>query len=148
MKMPKVVRTYTKKIKHESPVQKNSSALSLTRYSMREGDLLDGLLDAGPDTLIQQIVSKETPKTKPAKKPTSAVTRKRKRQTLQDGVKVHREDRSEDDAVIVTGEKKRKIKRKKRRAPGNELALVVGLPSQELSAVKTLVRMLLGHHLL
>lgn len=139
-RIPKVVRTYAKKIKHVSEVRKDSSALFLTQSSTHEGALLDRLFDDGSDAPIKRQVSREIPKTKPAKKHTPASPRKSKRQLLQDDEEIRREDYSEDDADTVITEKKKETKRKKRRAPVNGLALVTDFPSHQYSPAEAQVR--------
>ena len=140
MTFPKVVLTYTKKAKRISTQRNASSAMFLTQSYPHTESSLDGLLDYGVDAPIEQLAPNETPKTKPAKKPTSAASQKRKRQPLQEVEKDHRVDLSENDADIVVVEKRKKIKRRKRRAPVNELALVTTIPSHEDSPTKAQVR--------
>ena len=142
MKMPKVVRTYTKRIKHGPPVRGDSSTLFLTRSFTHERALLHQKFGDGSDMPTGRSPSREKPITKPTNKLTSAVPRKRKQQTLQDD---EGQGCSEDDADIVTSNKSSKSNRKKRRAPVNQLALV---PSHEVFTVNAQVRTYLRHHLL
>ena len=131
MKIPRVVRTYTRKIKHASPVREDNSTLSLNR----PGALLDRILEDGSDAPTGRSASRKSPKAKSAKKRISAVHRKRKEQTLQVGGEACREVRSEDDTDMGTSGKDSKTKRKKRRAPVNQLALVARPMSYEASGV-------------
>ena len=140
VRMPRVLRTYTRKIKYASPVRKDSSTSSPTRSSIHKEALLEGLPNNGSDTPTAHLASKKKRRVKDAEERTSAVPRKRKQQTLQDDEEACQKDRREDDADIVTGEKKRKARRKKRRAPINQLALVAVPQSQ--------VRTSFRHHLL
>lgn len=140
MKIPSVTRTYTKKAKHISPQQNDSAALFLTQFSTRKGALVDRLFDDGTDSKTEQLAPHETPKTKPAKKHTSVVPKKRRQQPLQENEEIHREDHSEFDADTVTKKKKEKTKRKKRRVPVNELALMKELPSREAFPANNQVR--------
>lgn len=148
MKMPKVVRTYTKRTKHGPLRRDDSSTLFLTRSSTHEGALLDQHLSDGSNMPTGQLASGAKPTTKPTEKRTSAVPRKRKQQTLQDDEENCRGDGSGKDADIVTSKKSRKAKRKKRRAPVNQLALVTRLPSHEVPTVNAQVRTYFLHHLL
>ncbi len=147
IKTPKVVQTYTKRVKHTLPVTNDNSPWPLTRHPMLDGAMLDGLVDDGSDTLAEQLASKADSEKKPAKKCTPATSRTRKRQTLQARRDIRQEDRSKDDEDMVRSEKK-KIKRKKRRAPVNELALVTRLPFHRNSTMKTHVRTFSRNHLL
>ena len=148
MKMPKVLRTYTKRIKHGPLVSDDSSTLFLTRSSTHGGALLDQNLRDRSDMPTGQLASGAKPTTKPTKKRTSAVPRKRKQQTLQDDEENRRGDGSEDDAHIVISKKSSKAKRKKRRAPVNQLALVTRLPSHKVPTVYAQVRTYFLHRLL
>ena len=148
MKIPKVVRTYAKKTKQVLPVRKYTSALILTQSSTREGALLDGLLNDGSGATTEQSASREVSKVQSAKNSISAVASKRKRQPQQDNEETRREDHREDDADMVLGQKQKRTKRKKRRAPIKELALVTKLPSPEVSPVNSQVRKSFGHHLI
>ena len=148
MKMPKVVRTYTKRIKHGPLVSDDSSTLFLTRSPKHRGALLDQHLRDRSDMPTGQLASGAEPTTKPTKKRTSAVSRKRKQQTLQDDEGNRRGDGSEDDADIVTSKESSKAKRKKRRAPVNQLALVTRLPSHKVPTVNAQVRTYFLHRLL
>ena len=136
MKMPKVVWTYTRKIKHKPLVRKDISTKSPTQSFTHQGGLLDGLLDDGSDTPTEQLASKGNPNIRPAKKRTSKIAVKRKQQTLQDDEELRRENRSEVNADVVTGENNSKTKRKRRRAPVNQLALVNRLSSHNDFMVK------------
>ena len=148
MKMPKVVRTYTKRIKHGPLVSDESSTLFLTRSSTHRGALLDQNLRDRSDMPTGQLASGARPTTKPTKKCTSAIPRKRKQQTLQDDEGNGRGGGSEDDADIVTSKKSSKAKRKKRRAPVNQLALATRLPSHKVPTVNAQVRTYFLHRLL
>lgn len=143
MRIPKVTQTYTKKAKHVSPQQNDSPALSLTQRSMHQGRLIDDLHDNRLDSSTEQLASREASETEPVTKHTLAIPRKRKRQPLQE--EIHRVDRGEDDADTAIRENKRK-RRKRRRAPINELALVADIQSLEVSAVKGQVRTSCGQH--
>ena len=119
MLVPKVVRTYTKKLKHALPGRKHNHNLPLTRSLTHRGALLDGFSNDGSNIPEERLAPKEKPKIRPAKKLTRADSWKRERQILQD---------NEDNAGTVISEKKSRTKRQKRRAPVNELALVTKLP--------------------
>ena len=140
MKIPKVVRTYTKKIKHESLKWKDSYTFPLTRSSTHEGALLDVLLDDGSDVPKERLAPKERSKIRPAKKLSRSAPLKRKRQILQHDEKICQEDSSEDKVDTVISKKKSQTKRKKRRAPVNELALVTGLTVHGIPTKKAQVR--------
>lgn len=131
MKIPKVTRTYTKKAKHVSPQQNVSPALLLTQFPTHERALLDGLPNDGSGSATEQLAFRKPLKNKLSKKHNSAVSQKRKQQPLQDDEEIHREDHGEYVADILITEKNKKTKRKKRRVPVNELALVKRLPSRE-----------------
>lgn len=146
MKIPKVVQTYSKKIKHVSPLWKDSSILSLTQSSTHEGALRDGLLDDGLSTPTKQLATREIPRTKSAKTHTLATSRKRKWQPLQGDEYIRRKEHSDDDADMIR-EKKTKTKRKKRRAPVNGLPLVETFPSHRASDVNAQIRTSFGQHL-
>lgn len=122
MKIPKVTRTYTKKAKQVSLPQRGSPALFLTQSPTHKEPLIDGLHDDRSDSPAQRLASKEASRTRPARKHTSEVLQKRKRSPLQENEENRRVDHDEDDADMVTGEKKGKKRR--RRAPVNELALM------------------------
>lgn len=147
IKIPKVVRTYAKKIKHVSPVGNPSSDLFLTQSSTHEGALLDGLLDEDSDAPTEQLACGELSKTMPAKKHNSAIPPKRKRQPLQDDEEIRREDHNEDDVDMTASRGTERTRRKKRRAPVKELALVTRLPSHEYSTAKAQVRTSFGQDL-
>ena len=134
MEIPKVVRTYTKKPKHNAQKRKDSYTLFLTQSSTHEETLLDGPLDDGSDIPKKRLAPKVKPKIGPVKKLSRAAPCKRKRQTLQHDEKTYPKGGSEDNADTVISEKKRRTKRKKRRAPVNELALVTALPVRRFSA--------------
>ena len=140
MKIPKVTRTYTKKAKHVSPFQRDSPALFLTQSSTHKGVLIDGLHDDSSDSPIERLASREASKSRPVKKHTSLVLQKRKRQPLQENKEIRRVEHNEDDADMVKRQKTGKKKRKRRRAPVNELALVTDIQSLEVSQVKSQVR--------
>lgn len=136
MKIPRVIRTYTRKIKHVPFVRKDISTKSQTQSFTSQGALLDRLLDDGSDTPIEQLASRENLNIRPAKKRNPTIAVKRKQQSLQNDEGIRREDRSEADADVETSEKNKKTKRKKRRAPVNQLALVARLPSPNGFKVK------------
>ncbi|CAF9940004.1 MAG: hypothetical protein ALECFALPRED_008402 [Alectoria fallacina] len=140
IKIPKVVRTSAKKIKHVSLVGNPSSDLFLTQSSTHEGALLDGLLDEGSDAPTEQLASGEISKTMPAKKHNSAIPPKRKRQPLQDDEEIRREDHTKDDVDMTTSRGTERTRRKNRRAPVKELALVTRLPSHKYFTAKAQVR--------
>ncbi|CAD6564042.1 MAG: hypothetical protein ASARMPRED_002672 [Alectoria sarmentosa] len=136
IKIPKVVRTYAKKIKPVSLVGNPSSDLFLTQSSTHEGPLLDGLLDEGSDAPTEQLASGQISKTMPAKKHKSAIAPNRKRQPLQDDEEIRRSDHNADDVDMTASRGTERTRRKKRRAPVKELALVTRLPSHEYSTAK------------
>ena len=142
MAMPKVVRTYTRKIAHESPVRKDSLTSSLSRSSVHERVLPEGLLDDTLDTPIKHLASKKNCRIKDAKKRTTAGLRKRRQRISQDDEEACQADRSEDGAhtVLSVDNKTKRMKRKKRRAPVNQLALVASAPSHEGSRLSSQVR--------
>ena len=151
MTMPKVVRTYTRKIAAKSPVREDSLTSSPSRSSVHERVLLEGHLDDAADTPIEYLASKENRWMKHAKKRTSAGPRNRRKRILQDDEGACQEDRSEDGAntVMSVDNKTKRKKRKKRRAPVNQLALVARAPSHESSRLNAQVRTsLLQDHLL
>ena len=143
-KILNVTRTYTKKAKHVSPQRNDGPALFLTQSSTHEGALLGRFFDDGSDSQTERLHPSETPKTKPAKKHTSTVPQKRKRQPLHQDEVTHRVDHSDNEADTVIIEKKKKSKGKKRRVPVNQLALVKRLSSREGSPANTQVRRPLG----
>ena len=116
MTMPKVVRTYTRKIMRESPAREDSLASSLSRSSVHERVLLEGHLDDAADTPIEYLASKENRRIKHAKKRSSAGSRNRRQRILQDDEEACQEDRSEDGAntVMSVDNKTKRKKRKKR----------------------------------
>ena len=142
MTMPKVVRTYTRKVMGESPVREDSPTSSLRRSSVHERVMLEGPLDDALDPPIEYLASKENRRIKDAKRRTSAVPRKRRQRILQDDEETCQENRTEDgaDTVISVDNKTKRKKRKKRRAPVNQLALVARAPSHEGSRLKSQVR--------
>lgn len=133
MKIPRVIRTYTRKIKHEPLARKDISTKSQTQSFTPQRALHDGLLNDGSDTPTEELAFRENlnirPAIRPAKKRTPTVAVKRKQQSLQNDEGLRREDRGEADADVETSERNKKTKRKKRRAPVNQLALVASLPS-------------------
>ena len=141
MKFPKVTRTYTKKAKHGSPPQRGSPALFLTQSPTHKEALIDGLHDDGSDSPTDRLASKEVSRIRPVRKHTSEVLQKRKRQPLRESEESRQVDHNEDDADMVMREKKGKNKRKRRRAPVNELALVKNIQSLEVSPIKVQVRL-------
>ena len=151
MTMPKVVRTYTRRITRESPLREDSPISSLSQSSVHERILHKGPLDDALDTPIEYLASKEDRRIKDAKKRTSAVPRKRRQKIVQDDEEACQEDCSGDGADTVTRKdnKTKRKKRKKRRAPVNQLALVARAPSHEDSRLDSQVRTSLWHfHLL
>ena len=142
MTMPKVVRTYTRKVTGESSVREDSPTSSLRRSSVHERVLLEGPLDDALGTPIEYLASKESRRIKDAKKRTLAVPRKRRQRILQDDAETCLENRTEDgaDTVISVDNKTKRKKRKKRRAPVNQLALVARAASHEGSRLKSQVR--------
>ena len=151
MTMPKVVRTYTRRITRESPLREDSPISSLSRYSVHERVLPKGPIDDALDTPIEYLASKEDRRIKDAKKRTSAVPRKRRQKIVQDDEEACQENCSGDgaDTVIRKDNKTKRKKRKKRRAPVNQLALVARAPSHEDSRLNSQVRTFLWHfHLL
>ena len=151
MTMPKVVRTYTRRITRESPLREDSPISSLSRSSVYERVLPKGPLDDALDTSIEYLASKEDRRIKDAKKRTSAVPQKRRQKIVQDDEKACQENCSGDgaDTVIRKDNKTKRKKRKKRRAPVNQLALVARAPSHEDSRLNSQVRTSLWHfHLL
>ena len=149
--MPKVVRTYTRKITREFPVREDSPTSSLRRSFVHERALLNGPLDDASNTSIKQFASKKDRRIKDTKKRTSAVPRKRRQKIVQDDEEACQEDCSGDgaDTVIRKDNKTKRKKRKKRRAPVNQLALVARAPSHEDYRLNFQVRTSLWHfHLL
>lgn len=144
MKIPKVIRTYTKKAKHVSPQQRDSPALFLTQSSTHKAVLIDGLHDDSSDSPTERLAAREASKNRPVKKHTSVVLQKRKRHPLQENEEIRRVDHNEDDADTLIRQKKGKKRRKSRRAPVNELALVTGI--LEISPVKSQVRPSFGQY--
>ncbi|CAF9917846.1 hypothetical protein IMSHALPRED_003763 [Imshaugia aleurites] len=134
MKIPKVTRTYTKKVKPVLLIWKDGSAISHTQSSTHERALLDGLVDDGS---TEQLPCISIPETGPAERQRSVIPRKRKRQALQG---IRQENPSEDNLSMVIREKKKTTKRKKRRAPVNELALVTRHSSSPLRQVRKSIR--------
>ena len=134
MKIPKVTRTYTKKVKPVLLIWKDGSAISHTQSSTHERALLDGLVDVGS---TEQLPCMSIPETGPAERQRSVIPRKRKRQALQG---IRQENPSEDNLSMVIREKKKTTKRKKRRAPVNELALVTRHSSAPLRQVRKSIR--------
>ncbi|KAL9075732.1 MAG: hypothetical protein Q9161_001484 [Pseudevernia consocians] len=139
MKIPQVTRTYTK-AKHVSPQQNVSPALFLAQFPTHERALLDGLPNDRPGSTTEQLAFRKPPKNKLSKKHASAVSQKRKQQPRQDDKEIHPEDHGEYVADILVTENNKKTKRKKRRVPVNELALVKRLPSRECPPVYNHVR--------
>ena len=140
MQIPKVVRTYTKKIKPKLPVRDHSSAMPLTRSFTQDGALLVRNLDDASDSSAEQSASRKYLKARPMKNHTSAGPWKHKRQILQEEEKNCQEDRRNNDANTMTATKRKRPTRKKRRAPVHGLPLVTRLPSLEISAVEAQVR--------
>lgn len=141
MKIPKVTRTYTKKAKHISPPQRGSPALFLTQSPTHKEALIDGLHDDRSDSRTERPPSREGSRIGPVRKHTSEVLQKRKRQPLQENEDGRQVDHNEDDANMVMREKKGKNKRRRRRAPVDELPLVTNIQSLEVSPVKAQVRL-------
>lgn len=137
MKIPRVIRTYTRKIKHEPFVRKDISTKSQTQSFTPQGALLDGLLDDGSDSPTEQLASRENLNIRPAEKRNPRVAMKRKKQSLQNDKGLRRGGCSEADADVETSERNKKTKRKNRRAPVNQLALVARLPSPDGFNVKS-----------
>ena len=150
MKIPKVTRTYTKKAKRGPSMLKDNSAISQIQFSTHEGVLLDGLLDDGSRTRtpIEQLASLSIPEIGLAEKHTSEIPWKRKRQPPQDDEVIRGESLGEDAGDIVLREKTKKTKRKNRRVPVNELALVTRLQSREISPVNAQVRTSFRQHVI
>ena len=145
MKIPKVIRTYSKKIKRELPVRTNSNHSSSTRSSAHKGPLPDDLLSGEPATPNEELASKEPHNSRPATKDISAPPQKSKRRTLQDDDDFCRDNRSGGDADMLISEVKTRTKQKKRRAPVDELALVTRLIPHSTPAVKARVRTSCNH---
>ena len=142
MAMPKVVRTYSRKVIHESPVRKDSLTSPLGRSSVHERILPEGPLGDALDTPTKHLGSKKNRRIKNAKKRTTAGLCKRRQRIPQDDEEACQADRSEDDAhtVLSVDNKTKREKRKKRRAPVNQLALVASAPSREGSRLSSQVR--------
>ena len=148
MTMPKVVRTYTRKITRESPVRKDGHTSSPSQFFVHERTLLDRPLDDASDKPIKLLASLKTRRRKDTKKRISAVPQKRRQQLLRDdGEESCQEDSIKDgvDRVVSWDSKTRPKKRKKRRAPVNQLALVARAPSHEDSGVSSQVGTSLWH---
>ena len=142
VKIPKVIRTYTKKAKHVSPQQRDSPALFLTQSSTHKGVLIDGLHDDSPDSPTERLASREASKDRPVKKHTSVVLQKRKRHPLRENEEIRQVGHNEDDADMLIWQKQGKKRRKGRRAPVNQLALVTGILG--VSPAKSQVRTSFG----
>ena len=143
MKMPKVVRTYTKKIKRGSIARKDDASLFMTQASTSEAALCDGL-SSSLDVLTRRLASGEHAEIELAKKGIAAVSHQRKRQTLQEEEEIRQPGK--DDASLMTIRRKEKGKRKKRRAPLNELPLVMRSSWYRASAGEAQVRASFEHH--
>ena len=161
MKVPTVVKTYSKKLKHVSPLYLDKSTLLPAHFSTHEPILPGGSFYDGLDTPTEQPDLREIPSNKCAKKLILVGSWKRKRQPLADDGKVRQEDHDEDhieddeddevDPDIMIQEDTRKTRREKRRAPVNEIPLVnafnESLPSPTASPMNAHVRISLGQHL-
>ena len=130
-KIPKVTRTYTKKVKRVLPRYNEIFRLPLTRSSTRDEALLDELLLVRPDSAAKRLVSRKISQAKTAKKNVSALPKKGKLQPLQEEDENHQKDHDEGDRDIVIKKNEKKTKRKKRRVPVNELALVTLVESPQ-----------------
>ena len=160
MNIPMVLKTYSKKLKHASPLHMDRSTLFPTRFFTHEPILPGEHFYDGRDTPTEQPALRESPSDKCTKKLNLAGSLKRKRRHPADVELVGQGDQAEDpikddddvevDPDIVIREDTRKTRRKKRRAPVNELPLVKtfneSLPSPTASPMDPDVRISLGQH--
>ena len=155
--IPMVLKTYSKKAKHASPLHMDRSTLFSTQSFMREPILPNEDFCDGRDTPTEQPVLRESPSDKCTNKINLEGSMNRKRQPLADVEQVRQVDRAddplkddEDDEIDLIEEGTRKTRRKRRRAPVNELPLVKtfdeSLPSRTASPVEADVRICLGQH--
>ena len=160
MNLPMVHKTYSKKLKPASPLHMDRSTLFPTQFLTHEPILPGEHFYDGRDTPTEQPALRESPSDKCTKKLNLVGSLKRKRQPLADVEQVRQGDQAkdpikddEDDEVdpnIVIKEDTRKTRRKKRRAPVNELPLVKtfneSLPSRTTSPMIADVRISLRQH--
>ena len=158
MNIPKVLKTYSKKLKHTSPLHMDRSTLFPNQSFTHEPILPGEHLYDGRNTPAEQPALRRSPSDKCTKTLNLVGSLKRKRQPLADVEQVRQEDQAEDpildnendevDPDIVIKEDTRKTRRKKRRAPVNELPLVKtlneSLPSRTVSPMDANVRISLG----
>ena len=164
MKIPRALKTYSKKLKHALPLHMDKSTLSPTQFSTHEPRLPGGPFYDGLDNSTERPAFRESPINECAKKTKLVGSLKRKRQPVaaneEDRQGDHDEDLIEDDehveddevdSEIMRKEDTRKTRRKKRRAPVEGLSLVrtlnESLPSRTASFTNALVRISLGQHL-
>ena len=154
MNLPMVLKTYSKKLKHTSPLHMDRSTLFLKQSFMHEPILPGEDFYDGRNTPAEQPALRESPSDMCTKKLNLVGSLKRKRQPLADVEQVRQGDQAKDpieddedvevDPDIVVKEDTRKTRRKKRRAPVNELPLVKtlneSLPSRTASPVDANVR--------
>ena len=103
---------------------REGSTSSLSRFFMHERALLEGPFDDASDTpILGNRPQRKTTGQKMERKRVSAVPRKRRQRVLQDDEEPCQEDREEDgaDTVIKPDYKTERKKRKKRRAPVNDM---------------------------
>ena len=160
MNIPMVLKTYSKTLKHASPLHMDRSTLFPNQSFTHEPILPGEHFYDGRDTPTKQLALRESPIHKCTRKVNLVGSLKRKRQPLADVEQVRQGDQAEDpirddegdevDPDIVIKEDTRKTRQKKRRAPVNELPLVEtfneSLPSRTASPVDPNVIISLGQH--
>ena len=158
--IPMVLKTYSKKLKHASSLHMDRSTLFPTQFFTHEPILPSEHFYDGRDTPTEQPALGESSSDKRTEKLNLVGSLKRKRQPLADVEQVRQRDQAEDpikddeddevDQDIVIKEDTRKTRRKKRRAPVNELPLVKtldeSLPSRTASPMDADVRLSLRQH--
>ncbi|KAM0803066.1 hypothetical protein BDR22DRAFT_841429 [Usnea florida] len=146
MKIPMVLKTYSKKAKHASPLHTDRSTLLSTQSFRREPIMPNEHFCDGVYTPTEQPALRESPSDKCTNKVNLEGSMNRKRRPLADVEQVRQVDQAdeplkddEDDEIDLIEEDIRKTRRKRRRAPVNELPLVKtfeSLPSRTASPVE------------
>ena len=156
MKIPMVLKTYSKKAKHASPLHADTSTLFSTQSFTREPIMPNEHFCDGIYTPTEQPALRESPSDMCTNKLNLGGSTNRKRQPLADVEQIRQVNRAdeplkddEDDEIDLIEGDTRKTRRKRRRAPVNELPLVKtleDLPSRTASPMEADVRTSLGQH--